>query len=399
MKRIAIFCDGTWNGADQPFPTNVRRLALMIPPKGTDGVPQLSLYFQGVGVPEDGTWLERLDERISGGAMGIGLDKKIAIAYEHLGRHYEPGDEVHVFGFSRGAYTARSLIGLIRSCGLPRRPPAEVVEECFARYRDRSGELKPDAPSSMEFRLRVSPQITTSPTEEAWRRAMGHPAGHPFRVAYLGIWDTVGALGIPSYWGLPARLLNRKYRFHDTALSRSVASARHAVALDERRRPFVPTLWTNLDELRAGPEAGDYRQEWFAGVHGAVGGGGDIVTLSGIALIWIAEGARAAGLTVSSEALGEVRRGCDASGELYNSSEGRSLIERIMGIGGRWRDGPTEIGAVAHPAVSRWRLPKERFPRSWSGKAYRPKTLAGVAQGLDSFDLAALHDYSAFRTV
>ncbi len=318
MKRIAVFCDGTWNSAEQPDPTNVRRMALMVPGRGADGVVQRTLYFQGVGVPEGGNWLERLDEKISGGAMGVGLDKKIAIAYQHLAKQYEPGDQVYVFGFSRGAYTARSLVGLIRNCGLPRDPAPGLVEECFERYRDRSDDTKPDSTASMAFRLRVSPQITTSADEATWRAENGHPKGVPFQVTYLGIWDTVGALGIPSHWGLPARLLNRKYRFHDTDLSGMVHSARHAVAVDERRRPFVPTLWTNLPTLRAQNPAGDYRQEWFAGVHGAVGGGGDIVSLSGLALIWIANGAIAEKLGLNEAELEKAHVACRLLGPLYN---------------------------------------------------------------------------------
>lgn len=271
MKRIAVFCDGTWNKADQPHPTNVRRLALMVPPSGHDGVKLAAHYFQGVGVPDSGTWLQRLDETISGGAMGVALDSKIAAAYLHLGRNYEPGDEVHIFGFSRGAYTARSLAGLIRNAGLPRHPSTDLVRKCFQRYRDRTDETAPSSEASIAFRYRFSPQITTGDEVVRWREAQGLPGSHPFGVTYLGVWDVVGALGNPSHRGLPARIMNRKYRFHDTELSRFVRAARHAVAIDEERRSFVPTLWTNLAELRAENPDGDYRQEWFAGVRSSVG--------------------------------------------------------------------------------------------------------------------------------
>lgn len=395
MKRIAVFCDGTWNKADQPFPTNVRRMAMMVPARGADGIEQVALYFNGVGVPEGGGWLHRLDEKISGGAMGVGLDQKIAIAFQHLARQYAPGDEVHIFGFSRGAYTARSLAGLIRKCGLPEAPPAALVDECFGRYRERTEDSKPDSEDSMAFRLRVSPRVTTSPAEAAWRRARGHPPGLPFRVTYLGVWDTVGALGIPSHWGLPARLMNRKYRFHDTELSRFVQAARHAVAIDEERRTFVPTLWTNLARLRAENPDGDYRQEWFAGVHGSVGGGGDIVALSALALLWVAEGAMALGLTFQPDAIEATRAGCDLLGPLYNQSTGKSLVEKAMGLTGRARAGPDQIGMVAHPAVRRWR--EDRLPSGWRGGAYRPQTLQPLAAALGRFDLAAIRDYSVIR--
>lgn len=397
MKRIAVFCDGTWNKADQPHPTNVRRLAMMVPPEGRDGVKQVVLYFQGVGVPESGTWLERLDEKLSGGAMGVGLDNKIAVAYLHLGRNYEPGDEVYIFGFSRGAYSARSLAGLIRNAGLPRKPSPDLVRECFEYYRDRSDATAPSSAASMAFRYRVSPQITTGDEEVRWRAAQGLPAGHPFRITYMGIWDTVGALGIPSHWGLPARVMNRKYRFHDTELSRSVRSARHAVAIDEERRTFVPTLWTNLARLRAENPEGDYRQEWFAGVHGSVGGGGDIVALSALALLWIADGAMAAGLAFDPVALKETQNGCNLLGPLYNQSGGRSAGEKILGLAGAAREGPGEIGMVSHPAVGRWR--EERFPADWQGKAYRPKTLSPLDGDLGRFDLASIRDYRDIRIV
>jgi uncharacterized protein (DUF2235 family) len=397
MKRIAVFCDGTWNKADQPHPTNVRRLAMMVPPEGRDGVKQLALYFQGVGVPESGTWLQRLDEKISGGAMGVGLDNKIAVAYQHLGRNYEPGDEVYVFGFSRGAYTARSLGGLIRNAGLPHNPSPDLVRECFDHYRDRTEETAPGSEASMAFRYRVSPGITTGDEEIAWRRARGLPEGHPFRITYMGVWDTVGALGIPSHWGLPARLMNRKYRFHDTELSRFVRAARHAVAIDEERRTFVPTLWTNLAKLRAANPDSDYRQEWFAGVHSSVGGGGDIVALSALALLWIADGAMAEGLTFSADALQGTQRGCNLLGPLYCQSGGRSLGERILGLAGVAREGPGEVGMVSHPAVGRWR--EKRLPEDWRGKAYRPKTLSPLEGDLGRFDLASIRDYSEIRIV
>jgi uncharacterized protein (DUF2235 family) len=397
MKRIAVFCDGTWNKADQPHPTNVRRLAMMVPSSGRDGVKQVALYFQGVGVPEGGTWLQRLDEKISGGAMGVGLDNKIAVAYLHLGRSYDPGDEVYVFGFSRGAYTARSLAGLIRNAGLPRNPSPDLVRACFDHYRDRSDATSPASETSMAFRYRVSPEITTGDEEVAWRAARGLPAGHPFRITYMGVWDTVGALGIPSHWGLPARVMNRKYRFHDTELSRSVRSARHAVAIDEERRAFVPTLWTNLAKLRAENPDGDYRQEWFAGVHGSVGGGGDIVALSALALLWIADGAMAAGLTFAAGDLKDTQRGCNLLGPLYNQSGGRSLGERVLGLAGTAREGPGEIGMVSHPAVGRWR--EERFPAEWQGRAYRPRTLSPLEGDLGRFDLAGIRDYRDIRIV
>lgn len=392
MKRIVILCDGTWNRADQTFPTNVRQLSLLIPQRDPDGVEQKVLYFQGVGVPEKGGWLERINETISGGAMGWGLDDKIAVAFLHLARHYQPGDEVYVFGFSRGAYTARSLVGLIRNVGLPANPSHDLVRECFALYRDRGEDTSPDAGHSLRFRLRHSPGLTTSDEETAWRKTNGHPVGSPFRVTYLGIWDTVGALGIPSHWGMPARLANRKYRFHDTDLSRMVLSARHALALDEHRRHFVPTVWTNLENLRPLRPPGSYLQQWFAGDHGSVGGGGDVLGLANLSMAWVVAGACAAGLHVPEPVFERLGAMADPLAPLHNRSAGASFADWVMSLTAGWRDGPKDVADVAHPAVGRWRT--ERFPQGWKGKPYRPKSLARVEQGLSSFDLAMLQDYA-----
>jgi uncharacterized protein (DUF2235 family) len=391
MKRIVILCDGTWNKADQTHPTNVRQLSLILSKVPPGEVEQIILYFQGVGVPEKGGWLERINEKVSGGAMGWGLDDKIAVAYMHLARRYEPGDQVYVMGFSRGAYTARSLVGLIRNAGLPRDPTPDLVRECFRIYRDREEGTSPDAPKSLAFRLRHSLRVTTSDTERNWRQANGHPAGHPFEVTYLGVWDTVGALGIPSNWGLPARLLNRKYRFHDTDLSRMVASARHAVAIDERRRSFVPTLWENLGKLRTDRPGADYRQEWFAGDHGSVGGGGDITGLSDITCAWIANGARDQGLDTGPEMFAALHPSPFAP--LRNRKAAPSLTEQALALTAAWRAGPDGSEEVSHPAIRRWR--DHEPPTGWAGPRYRPKTLKGVENGLGAFPVATIEDYAS----
>lgn len=391
MKRIAIFCDGTWSKADQPDPTNVVRLSRLIPAAAPDGTRQVTCYFEGVGVPGDGGFLKRLDHKLSGGAMGFGLDDRIAEAYEALARAYHPGDQVHVFGFSRGAYTARSLAGLIRNSGLPRDPSPALIRECFDRYRARGEDAKPDAPESLEFRLRHSPHITTSSEEDRFRQARG-AGGHPFRIAYMGVWDTVGALGIPAHWGLPAHWLNRKYRFHDTDLSSMVESARHGVALDERRRNFVPTLWLNLPELRKTNPAGSYCQQWFAGVHGSVGGGGDIVDLSSIAMLWIADGAAAAGLSLDKEGLNGIRELARPLGSLASRSGRPSLASRLLALSQKDRAGPEDAADLAHPAVARYRTTS--FPSEWNNRPYRPRSLRRLDPDIMRIDLASLTDYT-----
>ena len=244
MKRIVIACDGTWNRLDAAYPTNVAKLAQAVLPEGADGVAQIVCHLDGVGTGRGTGWLARAADRLLGGLFGEGLMANIAAAYRFLVFAYAPGDEIQLFGFSRGAYTARSLAGLIRNCGILERRHAAAIPEALALYRARSAGSRPDAPAALAFRARYAGHVVTSPAEAAWRREadVGRADTPLLRLAYVGVWDTVGALGIPAHLWLAARL-NRGLAFHDTALWRGVAAARHAVAIDERRRSFPPTLW------------------------------------------------------------------------------------------------------------------------------------------------------------
>lgn len=125
MKRIVVLCDGTWNETDDATPTNVVRLAQALAPRNGDGVAQIPVHIDGVGTGEGITWISRFLDKKLGGALGWGLTANVLEAYRNLVFLHEPGDELYVFGFSRGACTARSLAGFLRSTGiLPRTAPA-----------------------------------------------------------------------------------------------------------------------------------------------------------------------------------------------------------------------------------------------------------------------------------
>jgi uncharacterized protein (DUF2235 family) len=274
-KRLIVCCDGTWNVADQPSKTNVTKLALSVRPH-TAGVEQRVYYHSGVGT--------RRWERLRGGAFGMGLSGNVMDAYRFLVDAYEPGDTLYLFGFSRGAFTARSLAGLVRNCGILHREHAHRIKEAWALYRDRVE--KPTGTASTLF-----------------RRAYARETG----IHFIGVWDTVGSLGIPvpgPSWLKPAvRLIDRRWAFHDTELSSRVKGAFHALAIDEQRRPFAPTLW----HQQAGDAADgqELQQVWFAGVHCDVGGGYTETALSDITLLWMANQARRYGLEFDDEALGK----------------------------------------------------------------------------------------------
>lgn len=263
-KRLILCCDGTWNTAGQRTPTNVTRFYQSIAPVDQFGKQQLAFYHPGVGTTR---W-----ERLIGGAFGFGLSGIVLDVYKILVEHYEPGDELFFLGFSRGAFTARSSAGLVRNAGILRRDQAHRIGQAYALYRSHEG---PDAPSAIDFRRNYAVAEST-----------------PIR--FIGVWDTVGSLGVPDV-GLPGtNFLNRRWQFHDVTLSKSVQSAFQVLAIDEARRPFQPTLWAPQ------PNAVEQQLEqvWFAGVHCDVGGGYPERDLADVTLSWMTSKAHACGLAV-----------------------------------------------------------------------------------------------------
>src|SRR5687768_3222241 len=207
-KRLVVCCDGTWNFADQPSKTNVAKVALSVRPTSAAGKEQRVYYHSGVGTHR---W-----ERLRGGAFGVGLSRNIVDAYRFLVETYEPDDELFLFGFSRGAFTARSLAGLVHNSGVLRRDHADRIPEAWALYRDRIEQ--PNGAAATLFRRSYA---------------------HETEIRFVGVWDTVGALGVPApdtTWLQPsANRFNRRWAFHDTELGDRVEAAFHALAVDEQR--------------------------------------------------------------------------------------------------------------------------------------------------------------------
>lgn len=376
MKRIAIFCDGTWNRSDAEYATNVVKLSQGVAFEAPDGVTQQVFYIEGVGTGKGATGVARTLDRWGGGLFGMGLTGNIIEAFQRLVYAYAPGDEIYLFGFSRGAHTARSLAGLIRSSGIPSRADVGRIPEAMTRYRSDLKSTHPNSEASFAWRLGFSPRTTTSDEEVAWRQANGHPAGERLRITYIGVWDTVGALGVPGHYKLLASVFNGKHQFHDLALSRSVRAARHAVAIDERRRTFEPSLWSNLEGLAAETPQGanPYRQEWFAGNHGSVGGGGKITGLSDEAALWVAEGAEAMGLAFAPEWRAALEAGVDRTASLRNAGGAITLKDQVLEVTARDRAGPADVAHVSAQARARWK----------AVTGYRPKALARVKAALDA---------------
>ena len=371
MKRIAIFIDGTWNRPDAEHPTNVLRLSRCV--KHYDrksGLQQFVIYSPGVGCGKGNNMLARVLDRTLGGGLGWGSLDIIEETYRNLVFVYEPGDEIYVFGFSRGAFAARSLVGLIRSCGIAPRSHLARIPVAIARYMSRDPATHPEDPSSFEYRADFAPFTATSKGEFKWRRDRGDEQAIRLTVDYLGVWDTVGALGIPAF--LPgAKTFNAKYQFHDTKLTSSVLSARHAIALDERRRTFPPHPWSNLDKLSAADSRGggmrevrSHLQQWFPGNHGSIGGGGARVGLSSIAMHWITQGAERAGLAINWEDFDRQAWRFDLNEELINKFGPQGLLGRFLNTMTKDRDGPTEIENLSLAGLDRFRGDQDYRPQS-----------------------------------
>ncbi len=277
MKRLVICCDGTWNRPDNAHVTNIEKIARTIETDPVDGDPpaqQMVLYLSGVGT--SGYTVDRL----LGGAFGFGLFDNVRTGYRFLALNYDPGDEVFVFGFSRGAYTARSLVGMIGRVGLLTRESliADHLPEAVARYRRK----RPDRHSFH------------GTSDQRFKQVHSHP---DVQVTFLGVFDTVGALGVPGAF-------RRGHQFHDVNLSTSVRCARQALAVDEHRMKFEPALWESPPPDGSAPASDpDVRQVWFEGAHSDVGGGYGDTGLSDTALGWMVREAREAGLAFDEDLL------------------------------------------------------------------------------------------------
>jgi uncharacterized protein (DUF2235 family) len=368
MKRIVICCDGTWQTLDNKSLSNVALTARAIAPRDAKGRPQIVYYSPGVGASLSGVSIWQ-------GMTGADLDDHLLDAYLFLNLNYEPGDQIYLFGFSRGAYTVRSLAGLLRKCGVLRRDHVDKARAALDIYRHRER----DADSLLAARFRGAHAL-------AWPRLSGDGAtiNTPpvdLRISYVGVWDTVGALGIPRV--LPIDIgLNARYRFHDTALSRAVLAARHAVAIDERRAAFAPTLWSNVGAFNAPGQPARVAQAWFPGDHGGVGGSDISRGLSNCALLWVLEGAELTGLALAREP-GSVISGALANIDPLKAQLGANGPSLLKLAGARWRKGLERFEDVHETACLRWT----------ADASYRPKPLlkhaAHIAQAMRPIRFAA----------
>ena len=369
--NLVVCCDGTWNSPKQTdrgleVPSNVVKIARAV---DETGARQRVYYRSGIGTGGGA-------DRWTGGAFGIGLTDNIKHAYRWIADQYTDDDRLFFFGFSRGAYTVRSLAGLIGRCGLT--PPGDEkgATHAYGLYRQATDTKGKAAAAAFKAKQRDVP------------------------VYFIGVWDTVGALGVPalSRYGLlrkavGALLKGTKYAhgFHSQDLGEHVAHAYHALAIDEQRGAFEPTLWTGNGRPRPNVE-----QVWFAGVHCNIGGGYLDCGLSDHALLWMATKAMDAGLALDQRYLA-MRIDPNCHGELRESR-----IRAYRALPGK----PRELGQagvvnekIHQSALDRRAHPTNDYHPPNLEKVYAARTLPITRDGLDVLEKirAALYPVAPAR--
>lgn len=378
MKRLVLFFDGTWNSETRAGEvTNVFRLKELVEEANRSSVPgdpeQRIFYDRGVGT-------RGAIDRVTGGVFGVGLAGNVRQGYRFLSQFWEHGpdgpDEIYVFGFSRGAFTARSLAGFVAAAGLLKKQNCD--EENLARA----------------WNYYRTPVKSRFPADKARLEGLCHPG---VRVDLVGVFDTVGSLGIPT--GTAGNWAGSFDRFHDTKLGSSIDVALQAIALDEHRGPFVPALFARPDH-----HGNKFvEQVWFPGVHSDVGGGygdrgrPDRTPISDITLDWMVRriGASGVGLRIAAPSIRRAAPGgLVAVPDDPHDSLGWFVLDRLRPMYrlvegmplSRPPQGAHRSYGLAFPDVS-WREKVHRsvFDLVLAGTTYRPPqvhdVLAALARG------------------
>ena len=359
-KRLVICCDGTWNEpdqrvdynpADETEPTNVLKVVRGLAPVDGSQVPQVVYYDTGVGT-------QGLADKYVGGGLGSGLSENIQQAYRFIANNYHYGDELFLFGFSRGAYTVRSLAGFIGVAGLLRKENLRLLPEAYALYR-------------------LSPERREGSMVQKRLKEVGEPSRCPIPIKFIGVWDTVGALGAPT--PILGRLTRKRVAFHNTQLGDNVEHAYHALAVDERRRPFHPDLWTGT-----AVKDQTIQQVWFSGVHSNIGGGYRNTALSDITLAWLTDRAASYGLEFRGSVV-RLEPGAASQGRVEDSFTAGYKALRLVHVRPYVREiGPMQFGEIRSrdslvPGESVHQSAVEaigkRFVPNTRNKSYTPRNL------------------------
>jgi len=367
VSKIILCSDGTGNKGGYGADSNVFRLYNAID-LGGPGETQITFYDNGVG-----TQSNKIIRALSG-AFGFGFQSNVRDLYEFLARNYAPGDEIFLFGFSRGAATVRAFAGMVQECGLlhvkaDRRTIFDedeferLIDDAMDGYEKHWNDLSKtyDSSATADFKRRV---------EEAGDFDLKDPVP----ITMIGVWDTVSALGFPQDWSW---LLEKVFagvdivsdwvfphRFYNYQLNENVANAYHAIAIDDERTTFHPRIWREFadkerDKNRDFERPASIEQVWFPGVHSNVGGGYSRAGMSYVTLDWMMERAERHGIRFHDEARDDVRDAANVHGKLYDSRDGVAVYYRyaprfIDEMSEKYIEGPVNIHRSAIDRLERF---------------------------------------------
>lgn len=280
-KNLVIFCDGTGQEGGIGHNTNVYKMYNVIEDRTPE---QIAFYDRGLGTG----W-----RKVTGNVGGMGISKNIQECYEFIFDNFTADDQIYLFGFSRGATTVRSLSNFIHLFGILPKSRRELIKQAYKIYKIGNKDKR-----NREAKNFIKKHHTM------WTR-----------IKFLGVWDTVAALGIP--FKIIDVIVDKipffKHKFQDLRLSNSVENANHALAIDDERKTFHPTLWDNKNLMNYQ----SMKQVWFCGVHTDVGGGYEKQELSDIPLVWMMHAAVNHGLRIYQKHKVEINQ--DVNGEMHDS--------------------------------------------------------------------------------
>jgi len=329
MKNIVLCADGTGHRGGYGIDTNVYKTYKAVD-INSQGVDQYTFYDQGVGTDKSDTSKNKYRTALSG-AFGFGFRNNVLHLYHFLARSYNPGDAIFLFGFSRGAATVRAFAGFINACGLVDRNHSsvqtngafdgdkfqELVERAFECYQHNKNK-----PAQQKFK-----------DQYALKDSIHAPNGD-FKIKFVGVWDTVSALGFSQDFSLLLKWIFSTaekisnmipwlaHDFYDYELNNSIENAYHALSIDDERTTFHPLVWNEKNFT------GHVEQVWFAGVHSNVGGGYPRTGLSDIALQWMQSKAQAHGLVLYQDQLTAIQDSANIYDKLYDSRDGVAIYYR-----------------------------------------------------------------------
>lgn len=329
-KNIVVLCDGTGQKGGIDTNTNVYKLFNML----EDRTPRQVVYYDA-GI---GTGVNKIVSQI----FGIGFSKNVLESYKFIFEQFEAGDQIYLFGFSRGAATVRSLSAFIELFGVLPHSRRDLIDEAFRIYKIKT------RGKEMEAGMQHTERTTLNKREQKAKEFVARHHTMWTRVKFLGVWDTVSALGIGG--NMLDMAIDRlwPHTFHNYNLCPGVDFARHALSIDEERKTFHPQLW---EPLRAGENPDRLKQVWFCGVHTDVGGGYPEEELSYYSLNWMIREATDKGLHIHKESpewKKFLQAKYDIEGVMHNELQGFKgrLFRRAL------RSWPKEFGPVClHESV------------------------------------------------